>query len=59
MIRSLQLHRQQLLEAGRKFHMCDENFLKDAKRIISTEVSQILEITPREAEEYLCVRLEK
>jgi CarD family transcriptional regulator len=31
----------------------------DAKRIISTEVSQILEITPREAEEYLRVRLEK
>lgn len=59
MIRSLHLYKQQQMAAGRKFHICDENFLKDAKRIISTEVAQILEISPGEAEAYLRTRLER
>ena len=59
MIRSLQQQKQRQLEAGRKFHICDENFLKDAKRLISTEVSEILQIPHQQAEDYLRSRLEK
>lgn len=59
MIRSLHQHRQQQLAAGKKFHLCDENFLKDAQRLISGEVSQILGIAPGEVEEYIRSRLEK
>lgn len=59
MIRALNRHRQQQLEAGRKFHISDENFLKDARRVVSTEVAQILGISGPEAEEYLQNRLER
>lgn len=43
------LHRQKrlALEAGRKFHLCDENFLRDAQRILESELSAVLQI-PRE-----------
>lgn len=59
MIRSLHLHRQRQLEAGKKFHICDENFLKDAQRLIASEVSQILDIPPAQVEGYIRSRLEK
>lgn len=59
MIRCLYLQRQRQLKAGRKFHICDENFLKDAKRLITAEVAQILCIPPQEAETYLRTRLER
>ena len=58
MIRCLHRQRQLQLEAGRKFHLCDENFLKDARRVVSNEVAQILEVSTAEAEEYLRTRLE-
>lgn len=58
MIRSLHLHRQRQLAAGKKFHLCDENFLKDAQRLIASEVSQILSIPPAEVEDYIRSRVE-
>lgn len=58
MIRSLHLHRQRQLAAGKKFHLCDENFLKDAQRLITSEVSQILDIPPAEVESYIRCRVE-
>lgn len=59
MIRSLHLHRQKQLAAGKKFHLCDENFLKDAQRLITGEVSQILGIAPDQVEDYIRSRVEK
>lgn len=59
MISSLHLHKQRQLEAGKKFHICDENFLKDAQRLIASEVSQILNIQPGEVEGYIRGRLER
>lgn len=38
---------------GRKFHQCDENFLKDAEKILSSEISVILNISQEEARNYL------
>lgn len=58
MIRAIHLHRQTRLEAGRKLHLCDENFLKDAQRLIAGEVSRILDIAPEEVEPYIREKLE-
>lgn len=59
MIRSLHLHKQRQLAAGKKFHLCDENFLKDAQRLIASEVSQILGIRPDQVEDHIRSRLER
>lgn len=59
MVRSLLQQKQIQLEAGRKFHISDENFLKDAKRLIGAEVAEILNVSPQEAEAYLRSRLEE
>ncbi len=59
MVRCLLRQKQIQLDSGRKFHISDENFLKDAKRLISAEVSEILSISTQEAEEYLRTRLEQ
>lgn len=44
MIRSLHKHKEAQLAAGRKFHLCDENFLKDAQKLLSSEFSVVLNI---------------
>lgn len=53
MIRCLRLHRRQQMEQGRKFHQCDENFLRDAQKILSTEICMVMEIPPDQVEDYL------
>ena len=53
MIRYLRLYRRQQLEQGRKFHQCDENFLRDAQRILSTEVAIVMHIPIEQANTYL------
>lgn len=53
MIRSLHRHRENQLSAGRKFHICDDNFLRDAKKILVSEFSLVLDISPKEVEEYI------
>lgn len=59
MIRALHQQKQRQQEAGRKFHLCDENFLKDAQRLIGAEVAEILCVPLPEAEAYLRARLGK
>lgn len=53
MIRSLHRHRQVQLAAGRKFHLCDENFLRDAEKLLSSEFSLILGIPQAEVGAYI------
>lgn len=36
------------LAAGRKFHLCDENFLRDAKRILDSELSIVFDVSVSE-----------
>lgn len=57
MVRALYKHRQEQMEAGRKFHLCDENFLRDAQRLIETEFSTVLGIAPGEVTAYLQEKL--
>ena len=44
MVRSLHKHKENQLAAGRKFHLCDENFLRDAQKLLASEFSLILGI---------------
>ena len=53
MVRVLREHRQVQLAQGRKFHQCDDNFLRDAQRIISAEVSVVFQIPMEQVESCL------
>lgn len=53
MIRALRCHRESQLAAGRKFHLCDENFLRDAQKVLSSEISLVLGIPQSEVADYI------
>lgn len=53
MVCTLYRYRAALAAAGKKFHMCDENFLRDAEKILSGEIASTLEIPSAEALRYL------
>lgn len=53
MVRALHIHKEKQLEAGRKFHLCDENFLKDAQRLLCAEFSVSLGISRQEVGQYI------
>ena len=48
MVRSLYRHREQQTAAGRKFHLCDENFLRDAQKLLGSEFAIALQISESE-----------
>ena len=53
MMRALNQHREAQLAAGRKFHLCDENFLRDAGKVLCSEISLVLGIPQGEVNAYL------
>lgn len=57
MIRTLHHHRKKQLSLGKKVHICDENFIKTAEQLISSEVAQILNIPQEEVGEYIRSKL--
>lgn len=57
MIRALHQHRENQLAAGRKFHLCDENFLRDAQKLLSSEFSMVLGIPQTEVGVYIDSKL--
>ena len=59
MIQALHIHREQQLAAGRKFHLCDENFLRDAQKVLSSELAYVLGITPERASAYIDSKINK
>ena len=59
MVRSLHKHKQEQLSAGKKFHLCDENFLRDAEKLLSAEFSLVLGIAPNEVGAYIQKTIEK
>lgn len=58
MVRSLHEHKAQQLSTGRKFHLCDENFLRDAQKLLDLEFSIVLGISQDKVEEYIKRALE-
>ena len=57
MIRSLYIHKENQIKHGRKFHLCDENFLRDAEKLLSSEFAFVLGITQNEVSKYIQDRL--
>ena len=57
MVRSLHRHKEQQREAGKKFHISDENFLRDAERLLNSEFSMILGIDAKEVGTYIQSKL--
>lgn len=53
MVHSLHQHKLQQEAAGRKLHQCDDNFLRDAQRLLSSELSLVLDIPHDQVAEYV------
>lgn len=58
MLRALYMHKQEQLALGKKLHICDENFMKDAERVIRSEVSAVMEIPPEEVGAFIRSKIE-
>lgn len=57
MVRTLWLRKETQAKAGRKSHLCDDNFLRDAQKLLADETAQVLGINGDEAVRYLRQRL--
>ena len=57
MVTSLYRYKAQQLAAGKKFHQSDENFLRDAEKLLSSEIALVFSLSQMEAREYLRVQL--
>lgn len=53
MVHTLHKHKEQQALAGRKFHLCDENFLRDAEKLLNMEFSLVLNIPQEEVGNYV------
>lgn len=53
MVGTLHHHKKEQLAAGRKFHLCDENFLRDAEQLLNAEFALVLGIQPSEVGKYI------
>ena len=53
MVGTLHAHRKRQAAAGRKFHLCDDNFLRDAQRLLGTEFALVLGMDIVQAEKYV------
>ena len=53
MICAIYRHKEIQISAGKKVHQCDENFLRDAERLLAGEIGVILELDFSQAIAYL------
>ena len=53
MVRTLYRHKASQAAAGRKCHLCDENFLRDAEKLLISEVSIVMDVEPDQAKTYI------
>lgn len=52
-IYSIYAHRTAQKALGKRLHMCDENFLRDAEKMLSSEIETVLGLSAPEALSYL------
>lgn len=57
MVRTLYRRKAELTAAGRKCHLCDENFLRDAERLLVDEIALVMEAEPKQVKQYLAENL--
>lgn len=59
MVRTLYRHKKAQTAAGKKVHLCDDNFLRDAEKLLASEVSVVLEMDADQAKQYLRAKLKE
>jgi CarD family transcriptional regulator len=59
MINTLHQHKKAQAATGRKFYLCDENFLRDAEKLLNAEFSLVLGIKPSDVGAYILSVLDK
>ncbi len=58
MVCALYRYRASQFAAGKKFHQCDDNFLRDAEKVLASEICLVLDKTPEDAKTYLREKLQ-
>lgn len=53
LIKTLYLRQQELKQSNRKFHACDERFMKDAEKILYHEFAHVLHLKPQEVQPFI------
>ena len=53
MLCSVYAHKERTFAEGKKFHQCDDTFLRDAERLIAGEIAVVMDIPHTEALAYL------
>ena len=56
---TLYRHKADQSASGRKIHMCDENFLHDAEKLLIGEISIVLHLEPEQARDYIHKKLKE
>ncbi len=59
MVHTLYRHQAEQKAAGKKVHLCDENFLRDAEKLLTSEVSIVLKMEPEESKKYVRTKLSR
>lgn len=59
MLCTLYRHKAEQTAAGKKVHMCDDNFLRDAEKILISEISAVLEMDAEAAKQYIRSKLKR
>ena len=59
MIRALYLHRADCGARGKKVHLCDDNFLRDAEKVLISEISAVMDVSFEEARDMLRAKLKQ
>ncbi len=59
MVRTLYRHKMAQLAAGRKVHLCDDNFLRDAEKLLISEVAVVLGFDQEQAKQYIRQKLKE
>lgn len=57
LIKTLYIHKQNQKQCGRKLHLADEKFLRDAEKILYDEFAFVLEIKPDEVIDFIASKL--
>jgi len=57
MVHTLYRHKAEQLSAGRKVHLCDDNFLRDAEKLLAGEIAVVMDLEADEARKYVRSKL--
>lgn len=57
MVHTLYCHKASQAAAGRKCHLCDENFLRDAEKLLVSEIAIVLQMESDVAKQYIRSKL--